>query len=404
MKAVRCAPTPAKRRDAVVVPIIICGDRRSTADNLGWQSVLSCFDSSDRIMVEPLFFENDSLVTANGDTAPRFDTALVSISSETSLLQLASIRSLLPDVKLYGGGFAYASAAAFADALLDGGFAGEFDRFDVSVYERAAAQLAEHERPSIFHSPPAPTIDRMAHSIYMLPESVFPDTYLLEVNRGCPFSCRFCEVPRMRTERYLPMDEILLHAASIRTEKNRIGLMGTALASHPDFPRIISRLVDAGRQLSFSSFRAELLDEESISVIARSGSVTITIAPEAGSERMKSAVGKRISAAVLRSTVLTGVRHGIRRFKFYYIIGIPGEDDSDVLAIADELASVVEAAKEGARERKWMPMISASVNPYIVKKGNASGNERFIDLKTWERRKRLLSNALRKKGGISLHC
>ncbi|MDH3956816.1 MAG: radical SAM protein, partial [Desulfobacteraceae bacterium] len=121
------------------------------------------------------------------------------------------------------------------------------------------------------------------------PDTIFDNTFLMEVSRGCPHGCRFCGTGFVyRPPRFRPfslLKECMEQGAS-RTDK--IGLVGAAISDLPDLNKICGREFEKDTRISFSSLRADALTPELLSTLKKSKTKTATIAPDAGSERMRS--------------------------------------------------------------------------------------------------------------------
>ena len=120
---------------------------------------------------------------------------------------------------------------------------------------------------------------------------------------------------------------------------------------------------ELGGRVSISSLRVDNLRPEVLRVLAGGGTKTVTVAPEAGSERMREAINKGVSEEqVLRGAALVG-EAGLTRFKLYFMIGLPGEEDDDVHALAqlgNRIKERLDAAGHGTR-------LVLSVSPLVPK-------------------------------------
>ncbi|AFZ70140.1 Fe-S oxidoreductase [Caldisphaera lagunensis DSM 15908] len=183
-------------------------------------------------------------------------------------------------------------------------------------------------------------------------------TLAVEVMRGCPFNCLFCmESYISRPVRYKKSDDIINEVEELNKRYNdRISLIGLTVNSHPEFKNILKNINERKLNISLPSLRAELLDEESIELIAKLGQQSLTIAPES-SERVRFALGKEIKDEDIIKVSKYASKFNLN-IKAYFITSIPGETNDDLKSIIDLTYKI---KKLGVKK------IHLSVNPLIIK-------------------------------------
>lgn len=236
-------------------------------------------------------------------------------------------------------------------------------REDGTIGERTALvagvpdRVTKRTEPDISESSAATAI--------LTPNTEFGDMHLLEMTRGCGRHCRFC----MAGYIYLPPRHLSAAAATARAEEaagrcRMVGLVGAALSDYPD----IGALCDAvPGKLSVSSLRADSVGESLVRRLAASGHKTVSIAPEAGSERLRRVINKNVTDGdILRAADLV-FGSGIPNLKLYFIIGLPTETQEDVQAIAGLALRVRDVQLRHARTAGRIGRITLSVNSFVPK-------------------------------------
>ncbi len=133
-------------------------------------------------------------------------------------------------------------------------------------------------------------------SLILTDESVFGDMYLAEASRGCQWGCRFCAAGFMyRPIRYRSPDKLIAEATRGLSERSTIGLVGAEMASVPGVASIAQAVADSGGRLSPSSLKADCISPQLAAALARNGNRSVTVAPEAGSERMRKVINKNLT-------------------------------------------------------------------------------------------------------------
>ncbi len=147
--------------------------------------------------------------------------------------------------------------------------------------------------------------------------------------------------------------------------------MSIALCDHPEIDRILRSLIDMGYSISPASLRLDDLTAPIVQMLRESGERSITIAPEAGSDRLRRVINKTVTNQEILDAAELIFANGIENLKLYYMIGLPTETDDDLVAIRDLTLQMRDAMMRHAKERGRVGRIVGSVNPLIPKPGTA---------------------------------
>jgi radical SAM superfamily enzyme YgiQ (UPF0313 family) len=204
------------------------------------------------------------------------------------------------------------------------------------------------------------------------PDTEFGSRFLIEVVRGCANLCRFCWAGyNYLPVRAFPTERILALAQAARAHSAKAGLVSIALCDHPDIEHILRSLKDMGYSISPASLRLDDLTPTIVSLLKDSGERTLTIAPETGSDRLRRVINKTITNEEILDRAELIFSSGIESLKLYYMIGLPSEEDEDLVAIRDLTLQLHEIMLKHARPRGRIGRIVASVNPLVPKPGTA---------------------------------
>ena len=213
--------------------------------------------------------------------------------------------------------------------------------------------------------------DPPATSIFT-PDTEFGSRFLVEVVRGCANLCRFCWAGyNYLPVRAFPTERILALAREARPHASRVGLVSIALCDHPDIEHILRSLRDMGYSISPASLRLDDLTPTIVSLLKESGERTLTIAPETGSDRLRRVINKTVTNEEILAAAELIFSSGIESLKLYFMIGLPSEEDEDLVAIRDLTVQLRDVMVKHARARGRIGRIVASVNPLVPKPGTA---------------------------------
>jgi radical SAM superfamily enzyme YgiQ (UPF0313 family) len=237
----------------------------------------------------------------------------------------------------------------------------------------------------------APDLDAFGtHSVVLTRATEFGDMYLIEAARGCGHGCRFCmarEITGPVRER--SVDNLLAQAKQGLGYRRKIGLVGAATSDYGHLPELVAGLRAMGASIGVSSLRADSLDADLLAALVASGTRTVTLAPEAGSQRMRQRIGKGLNETDLRRAAELCRAQRTPEIKLYFMVGLPGETDQDILAIA-ALGQEM-AGWSGAK-------VTVSVGPFVPKAQTPFQRQAMLDKETLEERLRSLRHACRQAG------
>ena len=199
-------------------------------------------------------------------------------------------------------------------------------------------------------------------------EAVFGDMMLVEASRGCQWGCRFCAAGYMyRPIRTRGVDALAQSVRAGLAHRQTIGLVGAEMASVPGVDVLSEIAAEGGGRLSPSSLKADCVTPRLASALARGRNRSVTIAPEAGSERMRRVINKNLAETdILRAADLL-VGEGVQDLKLYFMVGLPSEQLEDVDAIAELTAKIRTRLCDAERARRRVANITVSVNPFVPK-------------------------------------
>lgn len=368
--------------------------------NLGFQGIYTLLNERNDVLCERSFFPDDEDIEEYAKTKTelfsieskrplnRFDIVAFSVSFENDypnvlkILELSNIPSRASDRKashpllIFGGACAFFNPEPLAD-FFDICFIGEAEEMlqeFLAVYKESETRADLYKKASHIEGVYVPKFytakynngipkreslenapekikkqyikdissNRFRPSI-ITPETEFSGMYLIEAMRGCPWQCRFCVAGHI----YNPPRKKELNAikqeinAALKTTK-RVGLIGPSLTDYP-FARDVLEL--EGVDFSITSLRASRKSAELAGLLK--GHKSISIAPEAGTERLRRVIAKKITEDDIIGTSKLIFAEGMENLRLYFMIGLPTETDEDIKGIVELVKKTRAVSKKG---------------------------------------------------------
>jgi radical SAM family uncharacterized protein len=227
------------------------------------------------------------------------------------------------------------------------------------------------------------------------------DRLTVEIRRGCTRGCRFCQ-PGMLTRPARDVEpEAVIEA--IETGMERTGyadfsLLSLSCSDYLALPAVgvelRNRLADRNVTLTLPSQRVDRFDPTIAHILGGTRQAGLTFAPEAGSQRLRDIVNKGLTDDELLRGIRTAMQSGYRKVKLYFMIGLPGEGDADVLGIADTCRSLQERCRDLGRLELNLTISNFTPKPHTPFQWHSVSTAEFL------RRQQLLRSALRGLRGI----
>lgn len=239
-------------------------------------------------------------------------------------------------------------------------------------YDMAADGSVHPNRPDV----PKRILRRVAtpmpeYSIGLVPygETVH-DRLTIEVRRGCTRGCRFCQ-PGMLTRpaRDVEPDKVVevVEQGMQKTGYKEFSLLSLSCSDYLALPavgmEIKNRLKDKNIALSLPSQRVDRFDENIAKIIGGTRTSGLTFAPEAGTQRMRDIINKGLTNEELLRGVKTAYEQGWEKVKLYFMIGLPGETDVDVLGIAETVRWLQQECRGRGRKRLHVNLTISNFTP-----------------------------------------
>ncbi len=428
--------------------------------NLGFQTVYRLLNDIDHVACERAFLpqpdggKKNRVVTVESETPIRdFDIIAFSISYENDapfVLEILNAAGLpLPAARrektlplvLAGGVFCFLNPetlAPFVDVFLLGeaeGMVNDFFRiFDPSADRRRNLLELSRRVPGVyvpaFYRPryakdgtlaefvptadvPATVRRQMVSDLSGLPtastvltsDTAFSDTYLIEVSRGCPHGCRFCSAGYIyRPPRFRPLALLDRQVDEGCLLSDSIGLVGAAVSDLPGIKELCGRQRQREIRFSFSSLRADALDGPLIDALKKSRVKTATIAPDAGSARMRRVINKGIEEEHVIAAARKLVSAGIPNLKVYFMVGLPTETEDDVFAIPTLVKKIKGQFLTTSRKKGYMGEIIVSLGSFVPKPFTPFQWAAMDPIKTLKRKIKMVKAGLRTTANVTVRA
>ncbi len=231
---------------------------------------------------------------------------------------------------------------------------------------------------------------------------------MLEIFRGCTRGCRFCQAGMIyRPVRERSLDRLMEIADKLvsATGYDEISLMSLSSGDYSCLPELAHKMVEKFAQkrvrISLPSQRIDNVLTDTLKETQKVKKTGLTLAPEAGTQRLRDVINKGVSEDDLIRSVTDAFENGWSSVKLYFMLGLPTETDEDVLGIAD-LAEKVRKCYFSVPKEKRAPglRITVSASVFVPKNFTPFQWSPQLDYDSVVRRQQLLKEALRKIKGV----
>jgi radical SAM superfamily enzyme YgiQ (UPF0313 family) len=420
-------------------------------DNLGFQGIYGLMRSDPRVHCERAFFEKDS-GSLSFESKPRsfesglllnsFDVVAFSVSFENDYVNVlrilknsgiepfASKRDEGSPLLLAGGVGVFMNPEPISP-FMDAVFLGEADEaiaemLDVLVQTRTDGKRSVIESLSNVdgmyvpskHSPylgepgtqvPSQNVKRryvselsstFRSSVISSSRSHLGGMFLVESARGCSRKCRFCAVTSVYAPlRFVPTESLLARIEEGAPARGTVGIVGACVSEYPRLSELVAILVRNGLRVSLSSIRADSTSAELMELIAKSGTRTITTAPEAGTARLRRVINKELEEARLMEMAEAARESGIVSLRLYFMIGLPEERPEDIEAIVSLVGAIRSKFLFGKKAGR-VGQVVVSISPFVPKAFTPFQWCRMLEEDSLRKRMRSLAKGFAKMKGV----
>ncbi len=405
-----------KNSGGIPVALIFPNEYAAAISNLGFNAAFAAFEDHG-FSCERFFYSNGETRSLSGKRLRDFKIWAFSISFEMDVLNIFDIFShenveILAERRkgnplvIFGGAMTFFNPNSFwhvADLIFHGEIEGMGNILE-DLRESLRVQWPEIlEKMSKFPNVSVPVLGKknvnlaklrnlsasLGSSVFLSEEGVFGKTYLIEIERGCIHRCSFCVASKIyNIVRFMPLEEIKERISMATVQTDKVGLVASSVSDYPHLMDLLFWLKERVKFLSVSSLRLDAISVELVKVLESMGDREITLAPEAGTQKMRNLLNKEIDEEDIKRAIQNVKVAGLKRVKMYFIYGLPEEDQSDLNGIIDVVKMV--------KEEGIIPYVS--LNPLIPKPFTNFENFQMRSSKDLKERERYLQSSLGKIG------
>ena len=230
------------------------------------------------------------------------------------------------------------------------------------------------------------------------------DRLTVEIRRGCTRGCRFCQ-PGMLTRPARDVEpEAVIEAVETgmkQTGYSDFSLLSLSCSDYLALPSVgvelRNRLADQNVTLQLPSQRVDRFDDDIAHILGGTRQAGLTFAPEAGTQRLRDIVNKGLTDDDLLHGIRTAMENGYRKVKLYFMIGLPGETDADVLGIADTCVMLQQRCRDLGRLNLNITISNFTPKPHTPFQWHSVSTAEFL------RRQDLLQAAFKRLRGLKVN-
>lgn len=227
------------------------------------------------------------------------------------------------------------------------------------------------------------------------------DRAVVEVMRGCFRGCRFCQAGFIyRPVRARGVETLTAQARSVveNAGYNEVSLNSLSTGDYPGLKKLLNSLKAAlpdGTRIALPSLRADSFEGE---FARESRKISLTFAPEAGSQRLRDVINKDLTEQEILRAAESAFDNGYSAVKLYFMLGLPTENDEDLREIGKICAYIKGIYRK--KPRKKQLRISVSCSTFIPKPFTPFQWERQITKAEMERKRQVLLDGMKAKGVV----